>query len=78
MIIDDLPGAEVADLPLDRIPEQFRALVAAFTDPMSLLNRAFALSTPDIDFNDPQVQAAEIPSRTGSAPRKAWPGSMPA
>lgn len=65
MIIDDPPGPEVAEIPLDQIPEQFRELVAAFTDPMSLLNRAFALSVPDIDFNDPEVQAAEIPSSNG-------------
>ena len=65
MIIDDPPGPEVADIPLDQIPEQFRELVAAFTDPMSLLNRAFALSVPDIDFNDPEVQAAQIPSSNG-------------
>ena len=61
MVIDDPPGAEVAAIPLDQIPEQFRGLVAAFTDPDSLMNRAFALSTPDIDFNAPEAQAAEIP-----------------
>jgi CubicO group peptidase (beta-lactamase class C family) len=65
MIIDDPPGAEVADIPIDQIPEQFRPLVAAFTDPASLMNRAFALCTPDIDFNDPAAQAAEIPSSNG-------------
>ena len=65
MIIDDPPGAEVAAIPLDQIPEQFRGLVAAFTDPDSLMNRAFALSTPDIDFNAPEAQAAEIPSSNG-------------
>jgi len=65
MIIDDPPGAEVAAIPLDQIPEQFRGLVAAFTDPGSLMNRAFTLSTPDIDFNAPEAQAAEIPSSNG-------------
>jgi CubicO group peptidase (beta-lactamase class C family) len=65
MIIDDPPGAEVANIPLDQIPEQFRPLVAAFTDPDSLMNRAFALSIPDIDFNAPEAQAAEIPSSNG-------------
>ena len=65
MMIDDPPGPEVAEIPLDQIPEQFRELVAAFTDPMSLLNQAFALCTPEIDFNDPAVQAAEIPSSNG-------------
>ena len=65
MIIDDPPRAGVADIPLDKIPEQFRGLVAAFTDPRSLMNRAFGLSTPDIDFNAPEAQAAEIPSSNG-------------
>jgi CubicO group peptidase (beta-lactamase class C family) len=65
MIIDDPPGAGSAALPLDQIPERFRGLVAAFTDPGSLMNRAFALSVPDIDFNDPRAQAAEIPSSNG-------------
>jgi CubicO group peptidase (beta-lactamase class C family) len=66
MIIDDPPGPEaVGRIPVDQIPEQFRGLLAAFTDPGSLMNRAFALSTPDIDFNDPAAQAAEIPSSNG-------------
>ena len=65
MVIDDPPGAEVANIPLDQIPEQFRPLVAAFTDPESLMNRAFGLSVPDIDFNSPEAQAAEIPSSNG-------------
>ena len=65
MVIDDPPGAEVADIPLDQIPEQFRELAKAFTDPASLMNRAFALSTPDIDFNAREAQAAEIPSSNG-------------
>ena len=78
MVIDEPPGAEVADIPLEQIPEQFRPLVAAVTDPESLMNRAFGLSVPDIDFNSPEAQAAEIPSTTESARRTAWPGSMPA
>jgi CubicO group peptidase (beta-lactamase class C family) len=65
MVIDEPPGAEVAYIPPDQIPEQFRPLVAAFTDPDSLMNRAFGLSVPDIDFNSPEMQAAEIPSSNG-------------
>ena len=65
MVIDEPPGAEVADIPLEQIPEQFRPLVAAVTDPESLMNRAFGLSVPDIDFNSPEAQAAEIPSSNG-------------
>jgi len=66
MVIDDPPGSEtVASIPIEQVPEQFRPLLAAFTDPGSLMNRAFALCVPDIDFNDPAAQAAEIPSSNG-------------
>jgi CubicO group peptidase (beta-lactamase class C family) len=66
MVIDDPAGPEsVAAIPVEQVPEQFRPLLAAFTDPQSLMNRAFALSVPDIDFNDPAAQAAEIPSSNG-------------
>ncbi len=65
MVIDEPPGADVADIPLEQIPEHFRPLVAAVTDPESLMNRAFGLSVPDIDFNSPEAQAAEIPSSNG-------------
>ena len=65
MVIDEPPGAEVANISIEQIPEQLRPLLAAFTDPDSLMNRAFAFSTPDIDFNSPEAQAAEIPSSNG-------------
>jgi CubicO group peptidase (beta-lactamase class C family) len=64
MIIDDPPGPEVA-VSIEQVPEPFRPLLAAFADPGSLMNRAFALSVPDIDFNDPAAQAAQIPSSNG-------------
>jgi CubicO group peptidase (beta-lactamase class C family) len=66
MVIDDAPGPETfAAVPIEQIPEQFRPLLAAATDPDSLLNRAFGFSVPDIDFNSPAAQAAEIPSSNG-------------
>jgi CubicO group peptidase (beta-lactamase class C family) len=66
MVIDDPPGPEtVAAIPIEQVPEQFRPLLAAVTDPGSLMNRAFGLSEPDIDFNDPAAQAAQIPSSNG-------------
>jgi CubicO group peptidase (beta-lactamase class C family) len=66
MVIDDPPGPEtVASIPIEQVPEQFRPLLAAVTDPGSLMNRAFGLSVPDIDFNSPAAQAAEIPSSNG-------------
>jgi CubicO group peptidase (beta-lactamase class C family) len=66
MVIDDPPGPEtIASIPIEQVPEQFRPLLAAATDPDSLMNRAFGLSVPDIDFNSPEAQAAEIPSSNG-------------
>ncbi len=66
LVIDDPPGPEtVAAIPIEQVPEQFRPLLAAFSDPASLMNRAFGLSVPDIDFNSPAAQAAEIPSSNG-------------
>src|SRR4029079_11200456 len=65
MVIDDPPGAEVATIPIEQIPEPFRELVAAFDAPGSLLNRVFALRATHIDFNAPEAQAAEIPASNG-------------
>lgn len=43
-----------------------RKLVAAWRDPNSLSNRAFAVTDPtEIDFNSPEVQAAKLPSSNG-------------
>jgi CubicO group peptidase (beta-lactamase class C family) len=56
-----LEGVSPAD-----IPAEFRPILAAIADPDSLFNRAFALTDPPaIDFNDPAVQAAELPSSNG-------------
>ena len=66
MVIDDPPSPEtVASIPIEQVPEQFRPLLAAASDPDSLMNRAFGFSVPDIDFNSPEAQAAEIPSSNG-------------
>lgn len=41
-------------------------MVAALGDPDSLTNRAFAVTDPaEIDFNSPEVQAAELPASNG-------------
>jgi CubicO group peptidase (beta-lactamase class C family) len=51
---------------LESIPEEFRELVAAVLDPDSAYNRAFSVTDPaEIDFNSPEVQAAEIPASNG-------------
>jgi CubicO group peptidase (beta-lactamase class C family) len=53
------------DLDLSTIPEEFRAIAAAFLDPNSLSVRALNLTEPDLDFNDPAMHAAEIPAANG-------------
>lgn len=66
MVNSQPSAADVADIRPADIPEEFRAFLAAFNDPNSLFNRAFAITDPpDIDFDAPEVQAAEIPSSNG-------------
>jgi CubicO group peptidase (beta-lactamase class C family) len=66
------PAVDLAAVPPERIPEQFRELVAALLDPDSLVNRAFALTDPaGIDFNSAAVQAAEIPASNGIGTARA-------
>lgn len=60
------PDFEFAAGSLESVPEEFRGVVAAMLDPDSLANRAFAITDPaGIDFNSPEVQAAEIPASNG-------------
>lgn len=60
------PTVDLAALPPEAIPEEYRAAVAAMLDPDSLANRAFAITDPaEIDFNSPEVQAAELPASNG-------------
>ncbi len=60
------PDFDFATMSPEAIPEEFRELVAAMADPGSLSNRAFAVTDPaEIDFNSPEVQAAELPASNG-------------
>lgn len=60
------PKPDLDSVPDELIPEQLRPMVAAMRDPESLANRAFQITDPpDIDFNSPAVQAAEIPASNG-------------
>ncbi|MEU1183080.1 serine hydrolase domain-containing protein [Streptomyces sp. NPDC005820] len=60
------PTVDFSTVPLEAVPEEFRAAVAAMLDPDSLANRAFAITDPpEIDFNSPEVQAAELPASNG-------------
>jgi CubicO group peptidase (beta-lactamase class C family) len=65
MVYKQLDVDLTAVLP-ESIPEELRELVAAWRDPNSLSNRAFAVTDPaEIDFNSPEVQAAELPASNG-------------
>ncbi|MFJ9542609.1 serine hydrolase domain-containing protein [Streptomyces sp. NPDC101225] len=57
---------DLTAVPIEAIPEAFRELVAAMGDPNSFFNRAFAVTDPaEIDFNSPELQAAELPASNG-------------
>ncbi|MFI9566432.1 serine hydrolase domain-containing protein [Streptomyces rishiriensis] len=60
------PEVDFTVAPLESIPEELRAMAAAWRDPNSFSNRAFAVTDPaEIDFNSPEVQAAELPASNG-------------
>ncbi|MFC3577805.1 serine hydrolase domain-containing protein [Streptomyces yaanensis] len=60
------PEVDFTALPPESIPAEFRDMVAALRDPNSLTNRAFSVTDPaEIDFNSPEVQAAELPASNG-------------
>ncbi|MDN0193881.1 serine hydrolase domain-containing protein [Streptomyces sp. S.PNR 29] len=60
------PEIDFTALPPEAIPPELRELVAAWRDPNSFSNRAFSVTDPaEIDFNSPEVQAAELPASNG-------------
>lgn len=60
------PEVDFTTAPPEPIPEELRELVAAWRDPNSFSNRAFQVTDPaEIDFNSPEVQAAELPASNG-------------
>lgn len=68
MIYDDPEAAKamLASLSPADLPPEFRDIVAAMQDPNSLMNRATQITDPaTVDFNAPEVQAAEIPASNG-------------
>ncbi|MFE7947139.1 serine hydrolase domain-containing protein [Streptomyces sp. NPDC057426] len=60
------PAVDLTTVPAEEVPEELREQVAAWRDPNSFSNRAFAVTNPAaIDFDSPEVQAAELPSSNG-------------
>lgn len=60
------PAVDLTIVPTESIPEELREMVAAWRDPNSFSNRAYAVTDPaEIDFDSPEVQAAELPASNG-------------
>nr|WP_262005726.1 serine hydrolase domain-containing protein [Streptomyces sp. FIT100] len=60
------PAVDLTTVPVESVPEELREQVAAWRDPNSFSNRAFAVTDPAaIDFDSAEVQAAELPSSNG-------------
>ncbi|MFG2489876.1 serine hydrolase domain-containing protein [Streptomyces caniferus] len=66
------PAVDLTTVPTASIPEGLRELVAAWRDPNSFSNRAYAVTDPaEINFDSPEVQAAELPASNGIATARA-------
>ncbi|MFD3651587.1 serine hydrolase domain-containing protein [Streptomyces cyaneofuscatus] len=60
------PAVDLTTVPAESVPEELRGQVAAWRDPESFSNRAYAVTDPaEIDFDSPKVQAAELPASNG-------------
>ena len=53
------------DVDLATLPENVRAMLEAFLDPDSLSQRALNVTKPPLNWNTPEVHAAEIPAGNG-------------
>ncbi|MFI2635736.1 serine hydrolase domain-containing protein [Streptomyces collinus] len=66
------PAVDLTTVPIESVPEELRELVAAWRDPNSFSNRAYAVTDPsEIDFDSPEVQAAELPASNGIGTARA-------
>ncbi|MFF9806466.1 serine hydrolase domain-containing protein [Streptomyces coeruleorubidus] len=66
------PAVDLTTVPADSVPEELREQVAAWRDPQSFSNRAYAVTNPaEIDFDSPEVQAAELPASNGIGTARA-------
>jgi CubicO group peptidase (beta-lactamase class C family) len=58
-------GASNIEVDLEALPQEFREIAEAFINPDSLVNRALFVTKPQLEFNSPEVHAAEIPAANG-------------
>jgi CubicO group peptidase (beta-lactamase class C family) len=58
--------AAMGDFDINSLPEEIRAMAAAFLDPDSLSLKALNLTQPGMDFNSAEMHAAEVPAANGT------------
>ncbi|MBA3652745.1 MAG: beta-lactamase family protein [Actinobacteria bacterium] len=60
-------GFAASDMQIDlaALPKEIREIAEAFLSPDSLVNRALFVTDPRLEFNSPEVHAAEIPAANG-------------
>ncbi|MFI6884235.1 serine hydrolase domain-containing protein [Streptosporangium canum] len=61
----------LARIDLDALPEPAREVMGAYADPTSLTRRSMAVVTPPLNHDDPDEQAAEMPSTNGICTARA-------
>lgn len=60
------PAVDLTTVAPELVREELRHQVAAWSDPDSFSNRPYMVTDPAaIDFNSPEVQAAELPASNG-------------
>lgn len=66
------PDVDLTILPAESVPEELREQVTAWRDPNSFSHRAYAVTDPAaIDFDSPEVQAAELTASNGIGTARA-------
>jgi CubicO group peptidase (beta-lactamase class C family) len=65
LITGDAFAVASPDVDLSVLPDEIREIAEAFMNPDSLVNRALFVTKPQLDFNAPEVHAAEIPAANG-------------
>ncbi|TDC24289.1 class A beta-lactamase-related serine hydrolase [Streptomyces sp. 8K308] len=71
-MVHQRPDVDLTTLPTESVPEELREQVGAWRDPNSFSNRAYAVTDPsEIDFDSPEVQAAELPASNGIGTARA-------
>ena len=58
---------EVDSIDLSHLPEFVQKIARSYLDPTSITNRALHVTSPPLDWNAPEVHAAEIPAASGIA-----------